>query len=147
MYQQVRDTSWRCFKWKAKSIWMPPGFISLQWEVVILQGVWVDVWVLSYTWIQPCFGTDDEEVVGCCWSGWRAPAQGQAFWGSHLVILNLSKYPLAKLLWADLALEKTSEYFWRGWNVSRFCLEGIQISMLILPALSDASDAFRFCDT
>lgn len=84
----------------------------------------------------PLTGEDDEETVGCCWSAWRALAQGQAFWGSHLVTLNLSKCPLAKLLWADLALEKTSEYFWGGRSVRQFCLEGNHISLLILPALS-----------
>lgn len=57
--------------------------------------------------------------------------QGQAFEETHLVTLNLSKYLLAKHVWARLVLEKTSECCWRGGSVSQFCVEGIWTFLLI----------------
>lgn len=69
MYQQDRDTSWRCLQWKAKSIWVPRGFISVQGELVALQGVRMDVSVLSYVWMQRCFDW-------WRWSGgWLSPCE------------------------------------------------------------------------
>lgn len=119
MYQQDRDTSWRCLKWKAKSIWVPRGFISVQGELVALQGVKMDFSVLSYVWMQQCFDW-------WRWSGgWLSPCEN----------------PLGRL-----GLGKNLRTFLKGLKCLLVLL-GSNSDSSFLPAPSATSGTFRFCDT